>query len=130
MNKYLIYKNLSNDYIIIKKGFSWQAFFFGGLWLLYKKEYIRAASSIFFGFFGISGLIIITSILAIKFPEYVNNNIISALSFSAFFWAMLGQVGNDWLIFSLIGTKYLQVSEIKAINPGDALSRTKESIPH
>lgn len=129
MNKYFIYRNSSSDYIIIKKGFVWQAFFFGGLWLFYKKEYIRAISSIFFGFFGITGVVVVTIVLAIQFPENINIDIISALSFSAIFWLLLGRVGNDWLMFSLIGTKYLQVSEIYAINPSDALSRIKE-IPH
>ena len=59
---FVVYKNSMNTVELVKYGWSWFAFLFSGLWLVYKGLYIKAIEIFVFStlilFFGIPEIII------------------------------------------------------------------------
>ncbi|MDA9946759.1 DUF2628 domain-containing protein [Candidatus Marinimicrobia bacterium] len=58
---FVVYKNSMNTVELVKYGWSWFAFLFSGLWLVYKGLYIKAVEIFVFS----------TLILLLGFPESI-----------------------------------------------------------
>jgi len=121
MKQYYIYNHPSLGYLAIKNGFSWPAFFLGSLWFFKNKEYIRGIAGIFFGIFGVSGVILVAMISYERFQH-----IYLALLLALLFWTVAGLMANSWLRFNLIGTEYSEVEIVEAVTPDEAITKIKD----
>ena len=95
MRTYAIYENLDNNFVSVKQGFSWPAFFFGWMWMLTKRLWKEAAIYIGIFFFIVVLLDDIPSLLAI------------------IIYAFCGFIGNELVEKNLRQRGYKKVGEVK-----------------
>jgi hypothetical protein len=93
MKEFKVYRHATQDVVVIKKGFSWPAFFFGPIWMLVNEFWWLA--SLWFGLYAVSPFI-----EEIAFQPPVS--VIQILAFLLFFlimfglWFVPGFKGNEW----------------------------------
>jgi len=86
MRKYSVFTNSQGDFVTVKQGWSWPAFFFGFFWAMAKKMWILGIS-----YFAI---IVLISFLSVIYFEV--NNIFSII-IKIILRIVFGLCGNIWI---------------------------------
>lgn len=117
MNTYRVFKHESKGYSAIKEGFSWPAFLFTGLWVLYNRLWLQGAALLGIGF--AIGLFIPRWFPERHFPFMA----VLYGGISLFF----GLAGNEWRSDRRLEDGYQQVGELRVRNAGEAVTAFRES---
>ena len=109
---FIVYKNSKNTVELIKVGWSWFAFLFSGLWLVYKGLYLKAVEIFIFS----------TLILLLGLPEQIIPLISTGIG------VYIGARGNSLYKEHLENNGYKSFLIIKANNSKDAKRQFSEYI--
>jgi len=109
---FIVYKNSKNTVELIKVGWSWFAFLFSGLWLVYKGLYLKAVEIFIFS----------TLILLLGLPEQIIPLISTGIG------VYIGARGNSLYKEHLEKNGYKSFLIIKAGNSAEAKRQFSEYI--
>lgn len=127
MKNYNIYKHSDGKIEAVKQGWSWPAFFFGGIWALIKQLWMVAG--LIFAYAIISSIIIQSVTPPYDYYEYgggdssqafllQNISLLIQLGIAVY----LGIKGNSLREANLIKRGYECIGNINAVNPDSAIS--------
>lgn len=118
MKTFRIYRHPIHGLLAVKAGFSWPAFLFGSLWMLFKKLWMNAAiwiaAHFALGFLSLAPL-----------PESDTNALLAAFTLIiaySYLWLVPGFKGNEWLETDLIKRGFKQIDSVSSETPDAALA--------
>lgn len=127
MKNYNIYKHSDGKIEAVKQGWSWPAFFFGGIWALIKQLWMVAG--LIFAYAIISSIIIQSVTPSYDHYEYSGEDLSQAfllqnisLLIQLGIAIFLGVKGNTLREANLIKRGYECIGNINAVNPDSAIS--------
>lgn len=127
MKNYNIYKHSDGKIEAVKQGWSWPAFFFGGIWALIKQLWMVAG--LIFAYAIISSIIIQSVTPSYDYYEYSGEDLSQAfllqnisLLIQLGIAIFLGVKGNTLREANLIKRGYECIGNINAVNPDSAIS--------
>ena len=127
MKNYNIYKHSDGKIEAVKQGWSWPAFFFGGIWALIKQLWMVAG--LIFAYAIISSIIIKSVTPSYDYYEYSGEDLSQAfllqnisLLIQLGIAIFLGVKGNTLREANLIKRGYECIGNVNAVNPDSAIS--------
>lgn len=127
MKNYNIYKHSDGKIEAVKQGWSWPAFFFGGIWALIKQLWMVAG--LIFAYAIISSIIIQSVTPSYDYYEYSGEDLSQAfllqnisLLIQLGIAIFLGVKGNTLREANLIKRGYECIGNVNAVNPDSAIS--------
>ena len=127
MKNYNIYKHPDGKIEAVKQGWSWPAFFFGGIWALIKQLWMVAG--LIFAYAIISSIIIKSVTPSYDYYEYGGEDLSQAFLLQSISLLIqlgiaifLGVKGNSLREANLIKRGYECIGNINAVNPDSAIS--------
>lgn len=127
MKNYNIYKHSDGKIEAVKQGWSWPAFFFGGIWALIKQLWMVAG--LIFAYAIISSIIIQSVTPSYDHYEYSGEDLSQAfllqnisLLIQLGIAIFLGVKGNTLREANLIKRGYECIGNVNAVNPDSAIS--------
>ena len=109
-----VYHHAAHGNEVVKRGFSWPAFFFTAIWAFVKKMWVHG--SILLGV-----LFVLTFVESGFAQEGSTDGVLVMLVAQLIFYVICGSQGNDWRRVDLVKRGYDKLFAVNAESPDDAI---------